>query len=463
MGMDCHLVEIVLPQQKQKLFSMENEQENSLSKEEIILIEQQILNKRNELCDRSIGSAANERAFILEEIQKILARHNTSFKIEWDVKFSHDFDEQSGIEIGSFYFDNIFILRRILPSSLQKKLKFETLSIDDMNFLFCFDVGYFNKIWLGIEKDEVRLNKIKNYISLAKEFDQKNKEAVSEFLVFLMSLLHEYQYYYFQFVFGYDAIVTFNNNTLDVKSIIPCNNSLEELSAYTQTVKKRLSEITNHGYFQSLYGYQKDEAVEFVKANMLSHRIIGTPDEELQYIKAYFNKLFEGNTNFTSLKWEQGVYYNDNFSYYDILEFLINKDLDISFYCSFTNSGSNYDNGYNLPYEVYEPFNWQFEIKPEEEDEDDDEIIILEEDKEREVRNFNYIKSLSLRETIIEALIFFKALFEHYGFYYFMYVFEYESEVEITPNKIEIKASAKNNHSYSQLKEMYKNGIYEYM
>lgn len=139
----------------------------------------------------------------------------------------------------------------------------------------------------------------------------------------------------------------------------------------------------------------------------------GDRNEEMGFFRDFFSHFFKSQFKVFEVEWQQFEDYNDNWYYYDIKEVKINQYLNLWF-TGFDDTGE----------EAWKYTFNQIGFKGE--------------------RNREYFAKLEkenneLRSHIDKVFIFLRALYDHYGGYYFIYVFGTRAKVKVTGSGIEIE------------------------
>jgi hypothetical protein len=268
----------------------------------------------------------------------------------------------------------------------------------------------------------------------------------------LYAVLLEYKFVYYQYVFGFDAYVGLKNNEGFVQLNIAFTFTLQELHNHYNAQINIYNQDTALRYFPSLYSWYWEEYTINLKQTLFTNRAIATGEIERAFIFDRLKEIFTEYPEFKKLSWQQRYDYNDNYSFYDFTEIMVNDNIDLGLYSGFTDHGWKLKT-YNE--ECKQPFDWHLDINDEQISESAEEAMSEEEKLSFNSYVFSYKKGnadvIKFRDGIVKALALLKALYEHYGYYYFIYVFEYESNVSITKDSIEVEVITKNNYSLKEL------------
>jgi hypothetical protein len=406
------------------------------------------------LAKRQIGNAQEEQDFILGTILKIQNACNVSFDMHWRITYSYEGNNYSTFYLKQFTINELFDLGSFnisIPiyffSNSSVPLKSEVQKIFDLY------IQYFRYFTASADYASDKVKKMaSDFNAKATLLNTEIGNCVSKIVSFLYAILLEYKYVYYQYVFGFDAYVGIENNKGFVQSNIRFSYTLQGLRNHYDAQIAAYHKDNSLRYFPSLYCKYWDDYTANFKQTILQNREIDTIEIEKEFMLSNLKKIFKEYPNFEKFSWQQRYDYNDNYSFYDFTEIMVNDNIDLGLYCGFT------DNGWKLKTyneECKQPFDWHLDISNEYITYSEEEAMT---DEERLTINgyvLGYKKGnadvLTFRDGISKAVALLKALYEHYGYYYFIYVFEYESMVTFTKQGLQLDVITKNTYSLQEL------------
>ncbi len=198
-------------------------------------------------------------------------------------------------------------------------------------------------------------------------------------------------------------------------------------------------------------GLPPEYLVKQLIEDVLNTRTVSTVAEERQFVLSVFRYFFAHNPLIESMQWEQGSYFNDNFCFYDLEDLRFNKVFGYS-YNGFTADGWSINSKLSK-----DQFNWNFEIY------DEDAVEVIEnkyfDDNEKYNDTWYNLEVAALHKTgelyknwITYITIFLKALYNHYGYYYYIYLFGREAKIHVNIERISIERTQPNLLSWEELK-----------
>jgi hypothetical protein len=181
--------------------------------------------------------------------------------------------------------------------------------------------------------------------------------------------------------------------------------------------------------------------VDRLKYHVLKDRAISSVQHEQLFIKEVVQYFMEQSKVVHSIQWHHCNDYNDNFSYFDFEDFTINDYVSCG-YSFFTNCGWSLNS-----IAASDKFDWNFELDNHTEEEKLNMADADYGEKADAIRN-----SLKIyRPQTTAFFIFFKALFDHYGYFYYIYVFGRRATILINNDEMQIAIEEPNTMTLQEL------------